>query len=113
MHCVAFEVINKRSLPLTSVAEEYVFVMLRVQDAGTRRTAQSRVLVLDAVLTKQAGVVPLPTGSSSTLNAYSAVLRSKGGLLTDRTLKTIQTQCSMNCFCYTDLALMSWNGKQA
>lgn len=55
--------------------------MLRVQDASTRRTAQSRVLVLDAVLTQQAGVVPLPTGSCSTLDAYSAVLRSKEAVL--------------------------------
>lgn len=51
-------------------------MMLRVQDAGTHRTAQSRVLVLDAVLTQQAGVVPLPAGSCSTLDAYSAVLTS-------------------------------------
>lgn len=70
--------------------------MLRVQDAGTHRTAQSRVLVLDAVLTQQTGVVPLPAGSCSTLDAYSAVLRSKGGLLTNMTLKTIQTQWSTN-----------------
>ena len=55
--------------------------MLRVQDGGTHRTAQSRVLVLDTVLTQQAGVVPLPAGSCSTLDAYSAVLRSKGSLL--------------------------------
>lgn len=50
--------------------------MLRVQDASTRWTAKSRVLVLDAVFTQQAGVVPLPAGPRSTLNAYSAVLRS-------------------------------------
>ncbi len=71
-------------------------MMLRVQDAGTHRTAQSRVLVLDAVLTQQAGVVPLPAGSCSTLDAYSAVLWSKGGLLTNMKLKTIQFQCSVN-----------------
>lgn len=66
-------------------------MMLRVQDAGTHRTAQSRVLVLDAVLTQQAGVVPLPAGSCSTLDAYSAVLRSKGGFLSKLSLKPFRS----------------------
>ena len=90
--------------------------MLRVQDAGTHRTAQSRVLVLDAVLTQQAGVVPLPAGSCSTLDAYSAVLRSKGGFLSKLTLKPLRTSavCSVlglhQYFCFTHLALQSLNG---
>lgn len=52
-------------------------MMLRVQDAGTHRTAQSRVLVLDAVLTQQACVMPLLAVACSTLNTYSAVLKTK------------------------------------
>lgn len=71
-------------------------MMLRVQDAGTHRTAQSGVLVLDAVLTQQAGVVPLPAGPCSTLDAYSAALRSKRGPISDTTLKAIHTQYGMN-----------------
>lgn len=68
-------------------------MMLRVQDAGTHKTAQSRVLVLDTVLTQQAGVVPLLAGSCSALDAYSAVLRSKESLHTNITLKSVQSQC--------------------
>lgn len=56
-------------------------MVLGVQDAGTQRTAESWVLILDTVLTQQAGVVPLPAGSCSTLDAYSAVLRRKKGFL--------------------------------
>lgn len=67
-------------------------MMLRVQDAGTHWTAQSRVLVLDAVLTEQACVVPLFAGSCSTLDAYSAVLRSRESLLTNMKLKNKQNQ---------------------
>lgn len=55
--------------------------MLWVQDAGTHRTAQSRILILDTCLTQQAGVVPLPACSRSTLDAHSAVLQSKDNLL--------------------------------
>lgn len=73
--------------------------MLRVQDAGTHRTAQSRVLVLDTVLTEQAGVVPLPASSRSTLDAYSAVLGSKENLLSNTTQRTRQNQCNMNPVC--------------
>lgn len=51
--------------------------MLGVQNTRTHGAAQSRVLVLDTVLTQQAGVVPLSTGSCPTLDAYSAVLRTK------------------------------------
>lgn len=65
--------------------------MLRVQDADTHRTTQSRVLVLDAVLTKQAGVVPLSAGSCSTLDAYSAVLRSKGSFFSKLSLKPFRS----------------------
>lgn len=51
--------------------------MLRVQDAGTHGTAQGRVLVLDAVLTQQACVMPLLAVSCSTLDTHSAVLKTK------------------------------------
>lgn len=50
--------------------------MLRVQDAGTHGTAQSRVLVLDALLTQQACVMPLLAVSCSTLDTHSAVLKT-------------------------------------
>lgn len=61
--------------------------MLRVQDAGTHRTAQSRVLVLYAVLTQQACVMPLLAVSCSTLDTNSAVLKTKNkGLLYARDL---------------------------
>lgn len=87
-------------------------MMLRVQDAGTHRTAQSRVLVLDAVLTQQAGVVPLPAGSCSTLDAYSAVLRSKRSLLMNMTkLKPFRPNAvQKRCSCFTELArlVMEW-----
>lgn len=69
--------LNTSPLPFTSVAEYYVFMVLRVQNAGTHRTTQSRVVILDTVLTQQAGVVPLAAGSRSTLEANSAVLRRK------------------------------------
>lgn len=71
-------------------------MVLRVQDAGTHRTAQSRVLVLDTVLTEQAGVVPLSARSRSTLDAYSAVLGSKEKLVSNTTLRTRRNQCDMN-----------------
>lgn len=51
--------------------------MLRVQDAGTHWTAQSGVLVLDAVLAQQAGVMPLPAAPRPTLDAHSAVLSER------------------------------------
>lgn len=51
--------------------------MLRVQGAGTHRTAQSGVLVLDAGLTQQACVMPLLAVSCSTLDTYSAVLKRR------------------------------------
>lgn len=52
-------------------------MVLRVQDAGTHGAAQSRVLVLDAVLTQQACVMPLLAVSGSTLDTHSAVLKTK------------------------------------
>lgn len=65
--------------PFTKVAQEEIFLMLGVQSAGTHRTAQSRVLVLvlvlDAVLTQQACVMPLLAAPRSTLNTHSAVLK--------------------------------------
>lgn len=73
----------KGSLPLTNVAEQQVFVMLRVQDAGTHLTAQSRILILDTCLTQQAGVVPMSACSCSTLDTYTAVLRSKEQSVTE------------------------------
>ena len=61
-------------LPFAAVAGEQVFVVLRIKEAGTQRAAKSGVLMLDTVLTQQAGVVPLAAGSCPTLDTYSAVL---------------------------------------
>lgn len=61
--------------------------MLRVQGAGTHRTAQSRVLVLDAGLTQQACMMPLLAVPCSTLDTHSAVLKKRTVFLTGKTLK--------------------------
>lgn len=50
---------------------------LRVHNASTHRTAQSRVLVLGTGLAHEACVVPLNAGSRPTLNTHSAVLKKK------------------------------------
>lgn len=84
--------------------------MLRVQDAGTHRTAQSRVLVLDTVLTQQAGVVPLPAGPCSTLDAHSAVLTSPtiGGESVDCRLQTEGMVAFVTHVTHQHFSVLSW-----
>lgn len=83
---------------------------LRVQNAGTHRTAQSWILVLDAVLTQQAGVVPLPTGSGPTLDAHSAVLTppSVGGKRVHGRLQTEGVVAFVTHVTNQHFSVLSW-----